>query len=203
MSIKFPYVTEYKLGEGQVEIKDAEELLAEYQDFYLYNQSQYNEIFKNAPLAEGEERNDGEEDDEKLIELQKLRAEQNAKSAVEHWGKLFGSMDFAESALIGLRINWGELQAILIEEFKARTHPTDSSMNYIAPPLRKLCSILLIAHKLHERGAEPCEKINHRLDQLSRGELLGITIPEYHKVKKQLTKCKTPDALQKFVEENF
>ena len=67
---KFPYVVEYKLFE-KVEVADAKVLLDEYNDFYLYNQSQYYDIFKKAKREV--------EDDGKELDL--ALAEKNAKRA--------------------------------------------------------------------------------------------------------------------------
>ncbi|MCL2587682.1 MAG: hypothetical protein FWE31_05655 [Firmicutes bacterium] len=186
---KFPYIVEYKLGQGQVEFKDAEKLLDEYQDFYISNQVKYREIFKKFEQADGE-------DDEKLIELRRLKAEQHAKEATDHWAKLFGSLDLAEVTLLGLEISWDDLQAILEEEFRAKTHPMDSAMGTIAPLLRQLASVLLFAHRLDEKGVES-DIVDRWLDKLEKGEELRI--PEYSSVKKKVNKLK-PEALLEFVE---
>ena len=213
---KFPYIVDYVVGGDQVEIKVAEELLKEYEDFYLYNRTQYSEVFKKY-LPEGEMQNDGDDGDAKLLELRKLRAEQNAKAAVDHWAKLFRSMDFAQGSLLGIKIDWDALQQILLEELKSKIHPTDSSMNFIAPPLRKLCSILLFNYELNEtlskiekRGKcaalqidearkSIADKTNDLLTKLAKGDLLGVTVAEYHKSKSTIIKIKTPEAIINFV----
>ena len=196
--LKFPYVVEYRLGLGQVEFSVAEKLLAEYQDFYLYNQSQLNEIFRKYEQADGEE-------DEKLLALRRQKAEAAAKAATDHWAKLFGSMDFAESTLVGLQINWDDLQQIMIEEFRTKTHPTDSAMNYIAPQLRRLCSVLLFAERIQTQikkkdidlVVQP--KFEEMLGKMAAGEV--VEVPEFTKIKHQIQKLKNPEAITKFVEE--
>lgn len=213
---KIPYVIEYKTE--RVEFKEAEDLLAEYQDFYLYNQSQYNEIFRKfIPDSADPTAGDGEEDDEKLRLLRMQKAEESAKSATAHWAKLFGSKDFAEVTLLGLKINWYDLQQILIEEFRKKIHSTESAMNYIAPPLRRLCSVLLFSehldHMLDKMSDKPKieqaqikkaqgavkTKLNELLTRISNGDIFEI--PEFGKTKPSLSKLKTPESIHLFIEE--
>jgi len=214
---KFPYVDEYKLFD-RAEVRVAEDLLAEYHDFFIYNQSQYAEIFRKVDidLDEG--------DDEKTIEMKKLRAEQNSKAASDHFGSLFGSKDFVHVCLLGMRINWYDLQQILLEEFRSKTPPTLSAMNHIAPTLRKLSSTLLFAEYFNDR-LERMKKPSENPKNHDHNDKVETTIgwlktffvglvermckngcgefPEYVKVKNQLAKLKTVEAIQEYIENNL
>jgi len=202
---KFPFVVEYRLGLGQVEFGVAERLLAEYEDFYLYNQSQYRDLFRKFQIDE-------DENDPKLVELRRQKAEANSKLATDHWAKLFRSLDFAEVTLLGLQIDWDELQKILQEDFRTKVHPTDSSLNFIAPPLRRLCSVLLFADRLEtqigkidhkfdidEARTKLSEKINELLAKLESQQVFEIR--EFSKNKHQIQKLKNPDAIITYIKE--
>jgi len=179
----------------QVEISVAEELLAEYNDFYLYNQSQYYEVFKKAraQVEEGSE------------EINLCLAEKNAKETTDYFTKLFGSKDFAMSTMMGLKICWYELQQILLSEFKNKTPIAESAIIHTAYQLRNLASLLLFAeHVVYGMGraknstAESVFAIKQNFrDALEK--LDKLTIPEFHKERKQLAKLKTIEQYQEFV----
>jgi len=214
---KFAYVDEYKMFE-RAEVRVAEELLAEYQDFFVYNQSQYRDIFRKFDV------DDDGDDDEKTIEAKRLRAEMNSKAASDHFGLLFGSKDFAHSALLGLRINWDNLQQILLEEFRCKTLATMSAMNHIAPTLRKLASILLFAeyfydklNRMYKTKENPKnDEHNEKIDKTVAGVKIyfenlveglaknsGAEIPEFTKTKNQLAKLRNVEVIIEFVDKNL
>lgn len=220
--IKFPYVTEYVLFK-RAEIAEAEELLREYNDFFIYNQSQYNDIFKRPSDDAIEGINDEDLNDEKLQEIKRLSAEQNAKAACDHFARLFGSKDFAEASMVGLKISWYDLQQILLEEFRAKTPVTDSAMNYISPALRNIASLLLFAERLHsglekmrkepgDKTREHNEKVdaglrrleiwfNESLERLSAGT--ATSLPEFNKARNIIAKLKKPEDVLEFCENNL
>ena len=213
--IKFPYVIEYKLFK-QEEVRIAEELLSEYNDFFMYNQSQYNDNFKKLPTPQTQDNENIVEEPEESGDEEKRQklVEANSKACAEHFSRLFGSKDFGSSAMVGLKIAWYDLQQILLEEFRTKTPAAMSAMNYIAPRLRNLASILLFAEyviskldKLSEKekaDQEQFEKTTLRVKSLFE-ELLGrlesdpdITIPEFAKSKNALAKMKKPEDIVEF-----
>lgn len=220
--IKFAYIDGYNIF-ARADLRTAEELLREYNDFYVYNQSQYSHIFSKVEIDEDDH------DDEKTIEVKKLRAEANAKAASDHFATLFGSKDFAHSSLIGLRISWDDLQKIMLEEFRSKTPATSSAMNHIAPTLRKLASSLLFAEYFYDKinrmyksiDVKPTEieKVkahNERVDSALRhlrewiDELLERLnkgregdLPEYYAYKNKLYKYKTVEMILEFVEKEL
>jgi len=218
--VKFPYVEEYSLFE-QVEVRCAEELLREYNDFYLYNKTQYNDIFRRAPISS----DDDEVLDEKTEEELKAKAELNAKQATEHFIKLFGSKDFAESSLVGLKISWYDLQQILLDEYRKKTPAQQSAMNDIAPRLHSFASTLLFAEyfitkltKMHKNNndSEKCRQLNEKLDKTkplikdfftkvitALSENPRLRVPEYAKSKNALAKLKTVEGIIDYCEQSF
>ena len=216
---KFPYITEYKIFE-RVDFPEAEEALRDYNDFFMYNLSQYNDIFKKSEQFDIP--TSGDDDDEKAVQLRLLRAEQNAKAATDHFTKLFGSKDFAESSLIGLKISWYDLQQLLLEEFRSKTPAGLSVMNHIAPRIRNVASALLFAEsivsrlekmkKTGERDREFNKQVDITLEGI-REFFLGLLeilakeerdiLPEFSKTKHSIVKLKTPDALIEFCKKNL
>lgn len=221
--VKFPYVEDYSLFD-RIDIRAAEELLRDYNDFYLYNQSQYNDIFKKDDPGDVEVTT---EDSEVSAEMRRAQAEQNAKVAVDSFARLFGSKDFAESAMVGLRISWEDLQQILLGEFKSKTSVEHSATTHIAYSMRNLASLLLFAERIaygvgrlkkNPAGAKKpadIEKVtehNRRVEEadtkirngfvallagVSRNEVI---LPEYNKTKKDVAKLKTVDGYTDFCE---
>ena len=188
--VKFPYVLDYAPF-VRVDLPVAEELLSEYNDFFMYNKAQYEAVTqkdekKEVNFAETEQL------DEAMIKEREKQAELAAKAAVNHYEKLFGSKDFAESTLVGLKFSWYDLQQIFLEEQKAKTPIQQSVMNDIAPRLRKVASLLLIAERvLHDIGkfstdTELIEPIREGFELLlERLATQELNVPEYHKLKKE------------------
>lgn len=211
MTIKLPYVDQYKFLES-AEVREAEEFLNEYNDFYLYNQSQINDIFRKVDES-------GAEDDPVALEKIRQRAELTAKAATDKFAEYFGCKDFALSAMVGLKLAWDDIQQILLEEFRKRTAVEDSAMSYIGPQLRAVASVLLFSEYLHyklgrmfkdssEKNAQHNAKVEaakmlveqkftEMLQTLERGE--KISIPEFFKSKKQLEKLRNVDSIIEFV----
>jgi|GEM_PF-984328 len=220
-----PYIKDYTLFE-KVEVRKAAEILDEYNDFFMYNQSQYNDI-RNIARPTVDDQVDGDDDAplcEKTEQQIKISAEYNAKQSVDHFKKLFGSKDFAESSLIGCEVAWDDLQQILIEEFKKKTAAQHSAMNEIAPRILTFISTLLFAEyfasklgKLHKSGEdEKCRLFNEKLDGateiiksffktfiMALANNPDIRVSEFSKSKNALGKLKTIDAIIDYIEANF
>jgi len=217
---QFPFVIDYKLFE-RVDVREAQEILDEFNDFFLYNQSQYNDVFRKISIPE--------EEDDKVKEQMKLTAEKNAKAATDHFGALWGK-DFAESCFCGLKISWYDLQQILLEEFRSKTPATASKMNKIASGLRRVASTLLFAEYLqskvktfykHTNSEKPAdlEKVRVHNEAVDAGlrritlwfpEILArlaegsdCPLPEYNKSKNQLAKLKNIEAVLEFCYQNL
>ncbi|MCL2846332.1 MAG: hypothetical protein FWE38_01450 [Firmicutes bacterium] len=216
---KCPFVLDYKIFE-RVEIKDADELLREYNDFYVYNQTQYRDLFTFDQSGDSNAELDDQEDGEVVV----ARPLVPAPNAVEHFTKLFGSKDFAESCFTGLKIGWYDLQQILLEEFRTKTPAHLSAMNSIAPRLRAIATVLLFAEYMHtkvekmrkEGESEKTAQHNQKVDAvlahvtdvfpiLFEKIAVGgdIVLPEYNKSKNALAKLKTPEAVTEFIEQNL
>lgn len=217
--IKFPYVLEYKLFEA-VDVMEAEELLAEYNDFYMYNLTQIERAVAYS--------DDFVETDETEEDRQK-RAEHNAAAAAQHFKELMGSKDFAESSLVGLRIDYYSLQQILLEEYKTKTPINQSALNEIAPQLRTIASLLLFAHRIvaglekltvdlagldetqQTRARNTNDKVLLATEFAKEGFSLlverlqtqKLDIPEYNKTKKEFKKIKSIEAHIDFCEKLF
>jgi len=203
--MKIPYVLECELFVA-AEIKHAEDLLAEYNDFYLYNLAHYSHISEASGSYVGQNNDQDELDEEKRRAI----AEHNAKVATEHFASLFGSKDFGASSMVGFHPAWYDLQQILLEEFKHKTHIKESAMNGIAPMLRNIASLMLLA----ERVVSGLEKMNASPDLITpikEGfQLLlqsvtteRINLPEYHKNKAQFNKFKKPEHYLEFCQKLF
>jgi len=204
---KIPYVLECELF-VRTEIKHAEELLAEYNDFYLYNLAYYSNISENDTYAGYVgHNNDYDELDE---EKRRAIAEHNAKVATDHFQLLFGSKDFGASSMVGFQPSWYDLQQILLEEFKHKTHIKESAMNGIAPMLRNVASVMLYAERvvseLEKMSADP-ELIAPLKEGfqllLERVVAERINLPEYHKNKSQFNKLKKPEQYLEFCKDLF
>jgi len=200
---KLPYVHQCELF-VRCDFKVAEELLAEYHDFYIYNLAQYGHIYEKSEYNTSDDKDD--RDEAKLREL----AEHNARVATEHFTALFGSKDFAESAMVGFRPEWYDLQQILLEEFKQKTPIKDSAMNYIAPRLRNAASLMLYA----ERMVSGLEKAGATFDFIApvkEGFVLlfencgkqELNLPEYCKNKTAIAKFKKPEQYLEFCDKNL
>jgi len=185
---KLPYVNDCELF-VRVEYKIAEEILAEYNDFYIFNLAEYNDIYFSQDKTFEENGDDTDENERIAI------ADRKAKTATEHFTALFGSKDFGEGALVGFRPSWYDLEQILLEEYKNKTDVKNSAMNGIAPYLRNTASIMLFAEKmvsgLSEHGGteEQIASVRQGFETLiQRNENEKLNIPEYYKLKKEISK---------------
>jgi len=188
---KIPYSHEFELF-VKLDFKHAEEILEDYNDFYIFNMAQYNSMFHKFD----EKFDEDDEDNQKLLEL----ADKKAKAATEHFAALFGNKDFGESSMVGFHPIWYDLQKILLQEFKHKTPIQDSAMNGIAPMLRTTASILLFAGRV----VEEMENLGATYEQLSvikdgfrllleRSKTEKLDIPTYHKTKANFKKYKKVD----------
>jgi hypothetical protein len=190
---KIPYVIQCELF-VRADYKRAEELLAEYNDFYVFNMAQYNSMYHkldDTPM----------EKEEEIDEQQRLeQADKIAKVATDHFATLFGNKDFGESSLVALCIDWEALQRILLGEYRSKVLVQDSAMNRIAPVLRNVASIMLFAERLIGELSEmniPHDQIKILKDGfqllMERNQKESFTMPEYHKMKPQILKFKKPE----------
>ena len=172
--------------------------MAEYNDFYGYNSAQYGQIYEKTEEKIGDA--DTTTPDDEIEKQKRLQiAEHNAKAATAHFASLFGSKDFGESAMVGFRPAWYDLQQILLEEYKHKTPIKESAMNEIAPRLRNAATILLFAERL-VKGLEKLEADAEMIATVKEGfEVLlekasaqKLNLPEYHKTKKEIAKFKKP-----------
>lgn len=201
---KIPYVLEYKLFE-QTEIKNAEEILAEYNDFYIYNFAQYQNLYDRVDERFIETSN-GDISEEKQQEI----AEHNARVATDHFKKLFGHPDFAESCMVGFRPAWYDLQQILLEEFKYKTPILESAMNDIAPKLRAAATVSLFSerliHGLQKVNAD-AKVVNTMKDGFKllfeRLQTENINLPDFHTSKKAISKFKKAEQYIEYCEKLF
>jgi hypothetical protein len=203
------YISECELF-VRVDYKHADEILAEYNDCYIFNMAQYANIYHS--VDEILEDDDAEPENEEADELRRLHmAEKNAKAATDHFVSLFGSKDFGESVMVGFRPAWYDLQKILLQEYKHKTPVQESAMNRIAPYLRTVASIALFAERIisemqgfdaaPERIAEIKEGFKHLIARAEAGEVLQI--PEYNKTKATFLKYKKMEQFADFAEKLF
>jgi len=199
-----PYVSEYQLF-VRTDFKLAEEILADYNDFYIFNMAQCGDIYYKTDENVNFD-GDEEADDEKLAQV----AERNAKAATEHFASLFGNKDFSESSMVGFRPSWYDLQKILLEEYKRKTPIQDSAMNGIAPTLREVASIMLFACRV----IEDLEKLGAEQEHISvikegfqllieRIVVEDIPIPVYYKTKAVISKFKKAEQYIDFCDKLF
>jgi len=208
---KFPYVLDYKLFE-RVDLSVASDLLDEYKDFYEYNKMQVSQM-----NIEFETFDDDNGDEVDSLELAK-RADHNKSVSIDHFEKNFGSKDFAEACLVGMKIDFYELQKILMAEHRRGLPITESALNAIAPKLRVLASILLFAERITkelnkhvDKGGVNGEKAAVAFKVVKEGfEILlqrhadkEVSIPEFNRSKKELAKIKTVEKYLEFCEKLF
>lgn len=201
--VKFPYVVNYHLE--LIEIPEAEQLLAEYNDFYVFNQAQY--------LDGKKEEGDGSKEidnDETVEEDGNEALEKIARDDERDFAALWGSRDFASATLMGMKVEWDKIQPVLIEEQRRGTRPKDSSMNQTAKQLRCVASLLTFMHKILDAfnnkhaSAEMVGLIKNGfeilLEELAEREL---DIPEYEKEKTKFLKIKKIDDLIDYAKNLF
>jgi len=207
--IKIPYIISYEIFE-KIDLKTAEELLVEYNDFMVFNKTQVRDL--GVPTA-CEFQPPAEETQEDTLK----RIEHNKQVAMNHFENLFGSKDIAESSLVGLHIDYDTVQKILLDERANKIPITESEFNRIAPTIRAVASVLLLAErvvsdlkKLLGEGKNT-EKISLAIEFAKEGfELLldgvakgNLAIPEYVQTRREINKLKTVDAYIEFCEKLF
>ena len=158
--LKFPYVMDYKLFE-KVDLACAEELLNEYQDFFEYNKMQVAQTFNPATIDTIDTTFENPKE-EAEIRAEAERIEHNRGVCIDHFEKHFGSKDFAEASLVGLKIDFYELQKILMSEHRRGILIMESALNTIAPKLRALASALLYAERIVSGLARLAEFANEK-----------------------------------------
>ena len=192
---KMPFVTECQLF-VRCEYKHAEEILQDYNDFYIFNMAQ---IAANNSKLGGDD-DDEEEHAEPDEEKRQQTIDGRIKMATEHFKTLFGSKDFGESSMVGFKPAWYDLQKILLDEYKKKIPIQESRMNEIAPYLRNIASVMLFAERivadLEGAGGTP-EQIEVLKDgfklMLKNIESSGAVFPEFFKEKKAISKFKKPE----------
>lgn len=214
MKIKFPYILDYNLFE-RVDVGYAEELLGEYVDFYEYNKTFVAQSGGNVHESFDSHAEDVPNDaatavapDVNRNEIK--RAEHNRSVSVAHFEKLFGSLDFAEACLVGLKIDFDELQKVLVSENRAGVPITESALNAIAPKLRAFAGILLLAERIIA-GLIKLEASEDTVAFAKDGFALllerlaneAVIVPEFYKTKKELGKMKTVKAYIDYCEKLF
>jgi len=203
--VKIPNILGYNMFE-KIDLKSAEELLVEYNDFMVFNKTQVRDLGVPTSCEFQPPTDETEEDATKRIE-------HNKQVAVNHFETLFGSKDIAESALVGLRIDYDNVQKILLDERANKIPITESAFNQIASTIRATSSILLLAerivsdlHKLGSGGKIPLaiefakEGFELLLDGVAKGNL---EIPEYHITRREVNKLKTVDDYIGYCEKLF
>jgi hypothetical protein len=200
----FPYVLKYSLE--RVEIPLAQDLLAQYNDFYAYNLAKYQDYAK-LKVDDSGEINDANEElgSDEITKLEKA-GNDNAGT----FAKLWGSLDFASATLMGLAIDWQPIQACLFEEQERKTLATESGMKETAVKLRKLASVLVFADRIlsdlndKKAGDEMVSLIKQGFEmllmELSKRDL---AIPEYNIEKAKYQKIKTPNGIIDYAQKLF
>lgn len=196
--VKFAFVKNYELFK-ECDLSVAEEALGEYNDFLIYNTEEYRKIFKTVRA---------EDDSDEINDDEIKKAEDLAEKNAEHFRKLFFNRDFAESSLVGMRIDYYALQRLLMREFRDKVPADKSVMNEIIPVLRDIASTLVIATRVilaldkHEDGANVIEKakanFEKTLDVL--GKCFALNMPEYTKYKERIATFKTAEGFLKMSE---
>ena len=206
--LKFPYVLDYKLFE-RVELQCAEELINEYRDFFEYNKMQV----AQAPSVYVDSFDNPKDEEEARIEAERI--EHNRGVLMDHFEKHFGNKDFTEACLVGMKIDFYELQKILMAEHRRGIPITESTLNVIAPKLRTLASALVYAERivtgLEKFVDQTNEKARMAVEFAKDGFMLlferileqDIPVPEYNRNKKEIAKIKTVDGYINYCERLF
>ena len=147
--LSFDYVTKYQVGD-KVEIPVAEELLANYNDFYAANQEFYQGHIKKTDGIENESVIEPAPD-AALAPEEIAQAEKKAGDDVKAFAATWGSMDFASATLVGLDIDWDRLQDQLLVEQEKKIRPADSALVPVGQKLRKVASVLSFSERIVTR----------------------------------------------------
>jgi hypothetical protein len=201
----FPFVLSFSLT--PVEYVEAETLLADYNDFYVYNLAQHQSILKGKVAENGELEETGGEgaDSENHGVLEKIAAD-NVSEFVRQWG----SRDFASATLMGLSIEWEKLQEILFDEQEKNVKIADSVLKPAAEKIRNLASVLSFAerilYRLRSKKADNAaiETIKQGFENLiDRLAVKEMEIPEFHKEYKNFNKANTKEKVIEYAKALF
>ncbi|MDR0384324.1 MAG: hypothetical protein LBH47_03320 [Christensenellaceae bacterium] len=189
----FPFVLSFSLK--AVSYAEAEELLAEYGDFYNYNIAQYQSVFSRKVLDCGEIDDQPDEDDRAALE-------KDSTDNVAEFTKQWGSRDFVNACMYGLSIKWEEIQKILFDEQSKNIKVRDSSLKPAANKIRCLASLLSFIertmHFLYIKKADSAvmqsieEGFANLIDRLRTHELV---VPEFCKEHKNFMKANTKEKI--------
>lgn len=147
--LSFDYVTKYQVGD-KVEIPVAEELLANYNDFYAANLEFYQGRIKKTDGIENESVVEPDPD-AGLAPEELAQAEKKVNDDVKAFAATWGSMDFASATLVGLAIDWDRLQEQLLVEQEKKIRPADSALLPVGQQLRKVASVLSFSERIVTR----------------------------------------------------
>jgi hypothetical protein len=200
----FPFVLKYSLE--RVEIPQAQDLLAQYNDFYAYNLAKYQDYAKLKVDDSGELNDANEELD--TDEVARLEKAGNDNAGV--FAKVWGSLDFASATLMGLEIDWQPIQVSLFEEQERKIPAIESGMNEAGVKLRKLASVLVFADRitadLMDKNADGemvsliAQGFEMLLAELAKRDL---AIPEYNIEKAKYQKIKSADGIIDYAQKLF
>lgn len=197
--LTFEYVTNYQVGD-KVAIPVAEELLANYNDFYAANTEFYQGSIKKNAL---DDNGNGETEPEELAPEDQARAEKRVNDDVKAFSQMWGSMDFASATLVGLNIDWDKIQDRLLVEQAQKVRPEDSALIPVAQTLRRVASVLAFSERIvtRLRGKAVDEAMIQLMVQgfnalLQQVHDKQIEIPELHGAEnKRISKLKTVDGI--------
>lgn len=147
--LSFDYVTKYQVGD-KVEIPVAEELLANYNDFYASNLEFYQGRIKKTDGIENESVTEPDLATD-LPPEEMAQAEKKVNDDVKAFAATWGSLDFASATLVGLAIDWDRLQEQLLVEQEKKIRPADSALMPVAQKLRKIASVLSFSERIVTR----------------------------------------------------
>lgn len=200
----FPFVNKYSLT--RVDLSYAQDLLAQYNDFYVYNLAQYQNYAKLKVDDSGEISNENEELGKE--EAERLEKVGNDNAAV--FARVWGSVDFASATLMGLEIDWQPIQVSLLEEQQRKIPAPESGMNDAGSKLRKVASILSFTDKIttdltvKKANLEIVELIRQGFEMLlAELSKRDIEIPEYNVEKAKYLKIKSADGIIDYAQRLF
>ena len=193
------------MGE-KVEIPVAEDLLAEYNDFYASNLEFYQGRMKQHDAVE----NEVVAADDAPAEIDPKEKEQ-LDSDVQAYIKMWGSLDFANATLVGLNIDWEAIQEKLMAEQEKNVMPSASALAPVAKQLRNVASVLAFSERIVtrlQRKAVDKEMIDLMIQGfetlLAQVVNRNIEVPELDGAEnKKIIKLKTVDAILDYANHLF
>lgn len=196
--LKINYVKGYQVGE-RVEIPTAEDLLSSYNDFYASNLEFYQGRMKKQNAVENEVVAANVEAEPEMDS----QLEKQINSEVEAFSNLWGSLDFATATLVGLNIDWDEIQEKLLAEQEKQMTPMESALIPVAEQLRKVASVLAFSERIVTRlrrkavGKEMIDLMVQGFETLLAQVVeRNIEMPELDGAEnKKIMKLKTVDAI--------